>query len=269
MKLLTHHAQDGCLRGVSEDGRFYTGRNPTEFYRTFPATRITERIEIRDLKHFRRMREQIMTSARKPMTNPHDRSSLVAERQERKHRRMPSVETSPVRIVFIGSNAVLTRRVLRQLEAIGPVGSIAAQLFRAQKASGRAKQYRGDYVDYACDRKGESLKRLCDLLVQQDELTWGWGIDGKMDEYGPRHVLYVDLPRGQASFHSVKRYTGPDYGGTWDAKHDSETNVIDFGERVLGAQTDATRAGCPSEAQDVEHHQRRRSTQARSSTLRR
>lgn len=243
MKLFTHHAHDGCLRGVSEDGQFYTGRNAAEFYRTFPATRVTERIEIASLHDFRKLRQQIITSARISMTNPHGHTFLAAEHQERKRQRLPPERMSSVRIAYMGSNAVFTRRLLRQLEAIGLVGSIAAQLFRAQKASGRAKQYRGDYVDYAYDRKGDSLKRLCDLLISQNELTWGWGIDDDMDEFGPRHVLYIDLPRGQASFHSLRRYTGPDYGGTWDGKHESEGNIIDFTERVLrtGTNTKLTR----------------------------
>jgi hypothetical protein len=44
-------------------------------------------------------------------------------------------------IAYEGSDAVLTRRTLRDLEGKGHHGRIAAALFRAQKASSRAKRY--------------------------------------------------------------------------------------------------------------------------------
>lgn len=109
----------------------------------------------------------------------------------------------PVQAAFEASDAALTRRVLKRLEALGPMGCIAAQLFRAQKASSRAKKHRGDYVDYAYGRKGDCLEQLCALLSTQSDLLWGWGIDDDVGGFKPQHILYIDLPKGQASFHSV------------------------------------------------------------------
>jgi len=124
-------------------------------------------------------------------------------------------------LAYNASDSTLTRRVLKELESLGQLGRIAAALFRAQKASTRAKQYRGgtaygrSYTDLAYARKENSLRSLCDLLSQDAAgLTWGWGEDSKQDF--ARQVLYVDLPAGQVSFHSMDRHNGPDYACEWD-----------------------------------------------------
>ena len=124
-------------------------------------------------------------------------------------------------LAYNASDSTLTRRVLKELESLGQLGRIAAALFRAQKASTRAKQYRGgtaygrSYTDLAYGRKEHSLRSLCDLLSQDAAgLTWGWGEDSKQDF--ARQVLYVDLPAGQVSFHSRDRHNGPDYACEWD-----------------------------------------------------
>lgn len=172
----------------------------------------------------RRIQHQKMVKAEKER-------QYETENQERHRRRLIWESDHPVQAAFQASDGLRTRRILRELEQIGSLGRVAAQLLRAQKASGRAKEYRGDYVAYAYRRKGESLERLCELLSHQQELVWGWGTDVEM-ERGPRHVFYIDLPRGQASFHSFERYGGPDYPREWDGRHASESNIIDFGERL-------------------------------------
>ncbi len=143
--------------------------------------------------------------------------------------------------IYYGSNGAATRSFLRQLESTGQLGRIAAQLFRAQKASSRAKKYRGgirrsngsrtSYRSLSYDRKGESLDRLCQLLDADDcGLQWGWGLDEKQPHN--KHVLYVELPQGQVSFHSAERYAGPEYLGEWDGEHGSETRIIEFCDSV-------------------------------------
>lgn len=175
------------------------------------------------------------------------REDLVRERNQRKleTERLQVLaaerkrQNQPVRCAYEQSDAAFTRRVLRQLEAKGHNGLIAAQLFRAQKASSRAKEYRGDYVGYAYDRKGEYLERLCNLLAKQDDLSWGWGTDNQMDEFGPRWILYIDLPQGQVSFHNYARFAGPDYLKEWDRAHASAERVISFCQTALESTSGA------------------------------
>ena len=47
------------------------------------------------------------------------------------------------------------------------------------------------------------------------------------------HVLYVDLPNGQVSFHSPERFDGPDYLGEWDGLRMSEERIIQFCQEVF------------------------------------
>ena len=85
--------------------------------------------------------------------------------------------------VYLSSKGGATRSYLCQLEKKGQIGRIAAQLFRAQKSSARAKRYRGglehvSYTDLAYERKGECLQRLCELLSEDAcGMRWGWQHD--------------------------------------------------------------------------------------------
>lgn len=146
---------------------------------------------------------------------------------------------------YAGSDAALTRRTLRELEDKGQFGRIAAALFRAQKSSSRAKRYRGgpdrgsaSYSDLAYDRKGETLRSLCKTLAEDDAgIRWGWGLDDNT-EFAP-HVLYVDIPTGQVSFHSLDRFDGPDYPGSWDGVKDvSAARILLWCDRMLGSSGD-------------------------------
>lgn len=134
---------------------------------------------------------------------------------------------------LVGSNAAATRQLLRELGLRGEFGRLAQSLFRAQKASERAKRYRG-YSDSYYEKKGEQLNEVVDsLFALTDELPWGWGID---EEGYHRDVLYVDLPTGQASFHHVERLSGPDYPGEWDHNASSAWNICAFIEWAFESQ---------------------------------
>lgn len=126
-----------------------------------------------------------------------------------------------VMVIYEGSNGDATKAMYNDLQALGPVGIIAMNLFRAQKCSARAKLYRrGGYKGLAYDRKSWSLGLLCEALAQYSNLgiTWGWGTDDALKARGEEnyHVLYLDLPTGQVSFHNGSRKAGPDYSGKWD-----------------------------------------------------
>jgi len=118
---------------------------------------------------------------------------------------------------------------------------VAAELYRAQKASSRAKVYRGKvsdngpkYRELAYTRKDDAIVALTHALAEPGHgLTWGWGVDSAQPRYP--HVLYIDLPMGQVSFHATARYDGPDYPGEWDRAHASETRIIDFCQSVYSA----------------------------------
>lgn len=120
--------------------------------------------------------------------------------------------------VYTGSDGEATKSLYAQLEALGPLGVIAMNVFRATKCSERAKAYRGGgHRSAAYERKQWSMDNLCEALTASAEgagITWGWGVDEEQPFH--RHVLYVDLPTGQVSFHTHERGSGPEYLGKWD-----------------------------------------------------
>ncbi len=152
-----------------------------------------------------------------------------------------------IRAAYFGSDPAVSRKLCLDLEAEGPLGKVAAQLFRVQKASSRAKVYRGGvpdrkakkskskkykhlYRDLSYQRKDEQIEKLCSVL-RETSLSWGWGEDRRPSV--PRHVLYVDLPQGQVSYHCYHRYPGPAYTTGWDGEGMSEGRVIAFCTAVL------------------------------------
>jgi hypothetical protein len=127
--------------------------------------------------------------------------------------------------IFQGSNGDATRMLYRDLEAFGQVGVIAVNLFRACKCSERAKLYRKGpgYKTAAYERKDWSIKNLAAALRAQRgdqllDMQWGWAIDQDLRDRGDphHHILYVEPPTGQVSFHVGERYDGPDFAGQWD-----------------------------------------------------
>jgi hypothetical protein len=167
---------------------------------------------------------------RQPRSEP-DRTRLQSGRVSGDARR------SEVRLAYAGADAIGTRRLLRRLEQHGPTGAVAARLFWVQKPSSRAKVYwrsrsGEDFRALAYQRKGKALRGLCTLLdVDGAGFDWGWGRDPKC-EFAP-HVLYLELPQGQVSFHPLERFDGPDYVGSWDGQSVSEERILRFCESVL------------------------------------
>ncbi len=115
--------------------------------------------------------------------------------------------------VYQGSDAVATRALYADLEALGAAGVLAAHLLRASKKSARAKQYTRRFRGASYAGTEWAMGEICRILLAQPDLVraWGWGIDDKQALH--RHVLYVDLYVGQVSFHTGARGQGPDYSG--------------------------------------------------------
>lgn len=148
---------------------------------------------------------------------------------------------------FEGSHGGQTRKFLSHLEKRGQIGGLAAQLFRVQKASTRAKVYRGgidhhdggmtSFRDLAYDKKDECIETLCEMLTADScGMEWGWKYDPK-NPIAPE-VLYVETPNGQVSFHSTERYEGPDFPGEWDKSHSSGERIIQFCQDVFDGGQD-------------------------------
>lgn len=153
------------------------------------------------------------------------------------------------RTIYHGSDGQATTELYKLLETKGPVGVVAENLFRACKASARAKVYRGgirgrgSYKSMAYEKKQWFLSLLCETLGMygnQLGISWGWKEDPEAPVY--RWILYVDIPTGQVSFHSEYRGDGPDYPGDWCGQHDSAEKIIAWTERVIEDKTDGTAA---------------------------
>jgi hypothetical protein len=139
--------------------------------------------------------------------------ALLHERNPRMFRRPAQTVTHAI---YEGSDAAATRGLFKDLKSCGPDGLLAIELFRACKASERAKVYRGKgYRDKSYERKQQAMDVLCKVL-SGSTYEWGWGIDDKQPVH--YHVLYVDIPTGQVSFHSGTRSEGPDYPKLWDGQ---------------------------------------------------
>lgn len=142
-------------------------------------------------------------------------------------------------LIFHGSSGDATSALYRRLEACGPAGVLAVNLFRACKTSGRAKQYRRrGHKHESYGRKEWSLGNAARILLDHAKtfgLTWGWGVDEKQTYH--RHVLYVDLPTGQVSFHMAARGVGPDHPTGWDGVKDmAPSRVCTYAAQVLAGE---------------------------------
>ena len=153
---------------------------------------------------------------------------------------------SRVIAVYEGSDGDATKAFYADLERCGPIGIVAVNLFLAQKCSSRAKAYRGgngngSYRSQAYDRKSWSIDNLCTVLAEHAEalgILWGWGIDSAKSLEDPfRHVLYIETPHGQVSFHNRGRGSGPDRIKPWDGVDGMvPSRVCTFVAAVLGAE---------------------------------
>lgn len=136
--------------------------------------------------------------------------------------------------IYAGSNGQDTVALYARLEKLGPRGIVALNLFRAQKASVRAKVYRRRYRGFAYEKKNWSLGLLHAALVAHStelQIEFGWRED-PLQEYH-KWVLYIDLPNGQISFHAASRMGPRDYEAPWNNELDSATRIIRFVETVL------------------------------------
>jgi hypothetical protein len=120
--------------------------------------------------------------------------------------------------VYLGSDGDATKALYAELEALGPAGIVAVNLFRAAKNSERAKKYRGGgYRGAAYDRKQWAMDNLCGALTEHANrlnIPFGWGEDPEQPFHN--QVLYVELPSGQVSFHTAVRGKGPTHDREWD-----------------------------------------------------
>lgn len=167
-----------------------------------------------------------------------------------------ATDYASVLAVYNGSDGEATRQIYFRLEIdCGTAGLIALNLFRATKCSERAKIYRGrSYKGAAYDRKQWSIANLCKVLNYDDArelgLIWGWGVDDEMKKRGEPfvHVLYIETPHGQVSFHSDNRIGDcPDFQGAWDrARGEGPSRVCHWVSALLiGAAREKTKAGHP------------------------
>ncbi len=136
-----------------------------------------------------------------------------------------------IEAVYYGSNGHVTQALYRELvERFGVEGDIAVNLFRACKTSERAKTYRvgPGHRTESYSRKDWSIQNVTKLLEHHNQFVFGWSIDQALRTRGDPnfHILYVDLPTGQVSFHNGHRYVGPDYLGQWNYERKSSANVI-------------------------------------------
>lgn len=130
--------------------------------------------------------------------------------------------------VYKGSDGDATKALYARLAALGPVGLVAVNLFRACKTSERAKGYRRRaHKSASYDRKQWSMDNLAKVLGDHAEalsLGWGWAEDPAQEYH--RWVLYIELPTGQVSFHTDARGLGPDFPNKWDGVRDAAPTRI-------------------------------------------
>lgn len=141
-------------------------------------------------------------------------------------------------VIFETSNGELTTEYYKRLAAVGAIGMVAMNVFRAQKCSIRAKGYRKrQWANNAYERKQYSLEQLDTILRKHAEelgIRWGWKKDPNVkfggDEYEEGNdswVLYVDLPTGQVSYHTpVQLRDIRPYAGEWDGMKGASTGRI-------------------------------------------
>lgn len=140
--------------------------------------------------------------------------------------------------VYTGSDGEATKQLYQALEQLGPIGNIALNLFRACKASERAKAYRGGgYRGKSYEKKQWSMDNLATALREYGAalgIKWGWAKDDAQEFHN--WVLYVELPTGQVSFHTDHRGAGPDYLEGWDGqKGQGAGRIVMWIARVFAA----------------------------------
>lgn len=145
---------------------------------------------------------------------------------------------------YYGSDGTMTKALYDHLATLGPAGELAANLMRASKTSERAKKYRGgnrrgSYRGQSYSTKQWALGNICRVLSKEaiaEVPSWGWGVDPALFRDGDPHyhVLYVEIPTGQVSFHTDARCEGPVYPGEWDRmRNQGADRVLRWVGRIL------------------------------------
>lgn len=169
-------------------------------------------------------------------------------------------QLAEVLATYNGSDGDRTKALYERLAERGPIGQIAVNLFRAQKASARAKVYRGGdnggrYRDQAYQRKQWAMNNLAAHLIEHAVaagISWGWQEDAGQEYH--KWVLYIDLPTGQASFHTQSRGKGPDYAERWDGiRGETVARICRFVACYLDCPNTTTRdcARCKAESAPI------------------
>ncbi|MCK1402052.1 hypothetical protein IVB45_17385 [Bradyrhizobium sp. 4] len=149
------------------------------------------------------------------------------------------MQLAEILTVYRASDDEATRQLYAKLNAQGHAGDIAVNLLRACKCSERAKLYRRGpgHRSAAYDRKDWSIRNLVGVLARHDfGWRWGWAIDADLRGRGDphHHIVYLELPTGQVSFHVGERYEGPDYAGAWDGvKEVAADRICRFAAQVF------------------------------------
>lgn len=140
-----------------------------------------------------------------------------------------------VTAVYRGSDSMATCGLYAELELVTN-GMVAVNLLRICKKSSRAKTYRGRSKGSAYSGKDWALGQLVDLLPASG-LAWGWGEDLSLKYDGDphHHILYVELPSGQVSFHMAWRHPTPYHDRGWDGvRHMAAERICAWAATLLG-----------------------------------
>ena len=105
------------------------------------------------------------------------------------------------------SDASVTTKFYRDLDARGPIGMLAHALFKANKSSYRAKRYRGgngqkSFKDLAYKRKRSSLYELSQILTKHAEPLESAG-DGRRRRQSAKTIVGSyswQSPKGKSRF---------------------------------------------------------------------
>ena len=120
----------------------------------------------------------------------------------------------------------------------GEPGQLAFGLFRAQKRSTRAKQYRRRWKSQTYQGKSDALRFVDAALTAWAELLqvqWGWATDPGQQVHN--QILYVEIPNvGQCSYHSERRFSAKEFPGQWDRGCSRET-VLRYCDMVMELPT--------------------------------
>ncbi len=148
--------------------------------------------------------------------------------------------------VFTQQNGEVTKAYYAEMQKLGELGEIAVCLFRAQKRSSRAKDYRrGKFRRLAYDAENVEFAGALQGAEAALRKARHWvGMEGR-SERTFRRTRFVDSVRGPSDgpvqFPQSIRFDGPDYSGEWSGLPNSADVIIRFCDRVASATMEAVR----------------------------